>query len=437
MSRLSTSSSRDDVHVSYCASSIIAYRKYQTAMATSKMLLVFCDGTGMDGNLSDNSATDSNTTTAEPLGGDSSAQNATNVLRLSRAVQSLSTDGRRQIVFYQSGVGSEADFAGEAVNGTTVLQALGTAVASKIRDAYAFIAQNFEDGDEICIFGFSRGAYTARKVAGLIDRIGLLQREDLGQFFQIWKSLNDGVDPTIPSGTRTTNIKCVGVWDTVGSVYGTIDALNIKDTSLPATIDVALHALALQENRESFLPTLWTLPESNKVKRGNDTQVLKQIWFAGAHSDVGGGYDRHELADIALFWMAGEIASFINLDLDFIRASAQTNPDPWGTSQPHNAYDELSIAEKPIIGEENRLESGDITSDAQFHQSVLVAPTQLDNDSYMITLDTIREQFGASWAPDCPPLNAFEELCKNFWGVPVSRGDLGPVVFETPSQLFS
>ena len=71
--------------------------------------------------------------------------------------------------------------------------------------------------------------------------------------------------------------RCVGVWDTVGSVYGTIDALNIKDTSLPATIDVALHALALQENRESFLPTLWTLPESNKVKRGNDIQVLKQV----------------------------------------------------------------------------------------------------------------------------------------------------------------
>ena len=73
------------------------------------------------------------------------------------------------------------------------------------------------------------------------------------------------------------NYRCVGVWDTVGSVYNTIDALNIKDTSLPPTIDIALHALALQENRQRFLPTLWTLPETNKVKRGNSTQVLKQV----------------------------------------------------------------------------------------------------------------------------------------------------------------
>ena len=70
--------------------------------------------------------------------------------------------------------------------------------------------------------------------------------------------------------------RCVGVWDTVGSVYNTIDALNIKDTSLPPTIDIALHALALQENRGKYLPSLWTLPETNKVKRGNTTQVLKE-----------------------------------------------------------------------------------------------------------------------------------------------------------------
>ena len=62
-------------------------------------------------------------------------------------------------------------------------------------------------------------------------------------------------------------------------MYNAINALNIKDTSLPPTIDIALHALALQENRQRFLPTLWTLPETNKVKRGNSTQVLKQAWF--------------------------------------------------------------------------------------------------------------------------------------------------------------
>ncbi|PAV20088.1 hypothetical protein PNOK_0502200 [Pyrrhoderma noxium] len=405
-------------------------------MATSKMLLIFCDGTGMDGNLSSGRAIESSNEILGNVRGGSSAQNATNVLRLSRSVHNVAKDGRRQIVFYQSGVGSEADFSGEAVNGTTLLQALGTAVASKIRDAYAFVAQNFEEGDEICIFGFSRGAYTARKLAGLIDKIGLLDRERLGLFFQIWKSLVNNEEPVIPPGTRTTNIKCVGVWDTVGSVYNAINALNIKDTSLPPTIDIALHALALQENRKKFLPTLWTLPETNKVKRGNSTQVLKQIWFPGAHSDVGGGYDRHELADIALFWMAGEISSFINLDLGFLQSSAQEDPDPWGESQPHNAYNELSITEKPVIGHETRLESSQITSDAQFHQSLLVAPTKLQDGTYMITMDSLKAKFGNDWVPDCPPLNEFEEQCKKQWGKPLLRGAFGPVVFEDPSQLF-
>ncbi|KZT09411.1 uncharacterized protein LAESUDRAFT_552679 [Laetiporus sulphureus 93-53] len=393
---------------------------------SGKMLLVFCDGTGMDGNLSKDGV----------LRGSADPQNATNVIRLSRAVKDVSTDGRLQIVFYQSGVGSEADFDGDPLTETTTMQALGTAVASKIRDAYAFIAQNFEEGDEICIFGFSRGAYTARKLSGLIDKIGLLKRQSLGHFFEIWKALNAGKTPVIPPGTRKTNIKCVGVWDTVGSVYNQIDALSIKDTDLPATIDVALHALSLQENRKKFLPTKWTIPARGLALRGsNSTQVFKQIWFPGAHSDVGGGYDRHELADIALYWMAGEISSFINLDLDFLRQTAQQKPEPWGTSQPHNAYEELSYAMQVIIGVETRLQSGDITSGDAFHQSVLFAPTQLTEPKHMVTLDSLKKAFGADWSPSCPDLNEFEQLCKDKWGT-LPRLAAGPIKLESPSDLF-
>ncbi|KAG7096248.1 hypothetical protein E1B28_003697 [Marasmius oreades] len=145
-----------------------------------KTLLVFCDGTGMDGSLSEGSGdTQASQATGGLLGGASlggaplggtplggvttlldsvdggpvHAQYATNVLRLSRSVLPYDKNGNKQIVFYQSGVGSEANFDGDQVTGADVLQALGTAVASKIRDAYVFIAQNFEDGDEICIFG--------------------------------------------------------------------------------------------------------------------------------------------------------------------------------------------------------------------------------------------------------------------------------------------
>lgn len=366
-----------------------------------------------------------------PVRGGSSTQFATNVLRLSRAVYPYTVDKRKQIVFYQSGVGSEANFAGDQVTGTTAMQALGTAVASKIRDAYAFIAQNFEDGDEICLFGFSRGAYTARKLGGLIDAIGLLTRKNLGRFFQIWHQLTVGENPTIPSDTRKTRIKCVGVWDTVGSVYGEIDALSIKDTSLPSTVDVALHALSLQENRKKFLPTLWEKPKGGL----GANQILKQVWFAGAHSDVGGGYERHELADIALFWMAGEIKSFINLDLDFLLASKQPQPQPWGTSQPHNAYEELPFLEKPVIGHETRLESKQITADSVLHASIEFSPQKLDSPDYMVTLEKLVKEFGPSFKPQYPPLNEFEEYCRDNWK-DLPRGIPYRPVFEQPGDLF-
>ncbi|KAI1789975.1 hypothetical protein LXA43DRAFT_538200 [Ganoderma leucocontextum] len=410
-----------------------------------KTLLVFCDGTGMDGALappkSNAPAQDSPQVVLEPgdippvRGGGGSTQYATNVLRLARSVKSVDANGNKQIVFYQSGVGSEANFAGDPVTGTTLLQALGTAVASKIRDAYVFVAQNYEVGDEICLFGFSRGAYTARKLSGLIDQIGLLTRQNLGLFFEIWRQLMNHETPTIPSDTRRVDIKCVGVWDTVGSVYQEIDALNIVDTSLPATVKVALHAVSIQENRKKFLPTLWTTP-SGGLK---PDQVLKQVWFAGAHSDVGGGYERHELADIALFWMAGEIRSLINLDLDFLRSYAQTRPDPWGTSQPHNAYMDTSFAQRPVVGHETRLQSGQITPQSVFHQSVMYSPAQLQSPDYMITMNIIEQSFGHGFAPQYPALNEFEQYCKDHWGTglrdAVPGGDDNPGIVIRPQWI--
>ncbi|KAF9817313.1 hypothetical protein IEO21_03573 [Rhodonia placenta] len=453
-----------------------------------QVLLVFCDGTGMDGNLSNFTklayvfpflvgfvffklnaqfaALDRPQTTSRSssrsqvtahnksppeasvrsqhelpvavlavelmnsiaVRGGSSTQFATNVLRLSRAVYPYTVDKRKQIVFYQSGVGSEANFAGDQVTGTT-------AMPSKIRDAYAFIAQNFEDGDEICLFG---GAYTARKLGGLIDAIGLLTRKNLGRFFQIWHQLTVGETPTIPSDTRKTRIKCIGVWDTVGSVYGEIDALSITDTSLPGTVDVALHALSLQENRKKFLPTLWEKPKGGL----GANQILKQVWFAGAHSDVGGGYERHELADIALFWIIilicigkGEIKSFINLDLEFLLASKQPQPQPWGTSQPHNAYEELPFLEKPVIGQETRLESKQITADSVLHASIEFSPQKLDSPDYMVTLEKLVKEFGPSFKPQYPPLNEFEEYCRDNWK-DLPRGIPYRPVFEQPGDLF-
>ncbi|KAG7096249.1 hypothetical protein E1B28_003698 [Marasmius oreades] len=274
----------------------------------------------------------------------------------------------------------------------------------------------------------SRGAYTARKLSGLIDAIGLLSRQNLSYFFEIWRQLVDNEPTQKFPDTRFPDIKCVGVWDTVGSVYGEIDALNIKDTSLPPTIKVALHGISLQENRKRFLPTLWTIP-SGGLKDG---QVLKQVWFAGAHSDVGGGYERHELADISVYWMAGEIQNLINLDLEFLRSYAQPNPDPWGTSQPHNAYEETSTVLKPIIGHETRLESGQLTPQAVFHSSIQFSPQKLDSPDYMITMSIVEKKFGSGFQPQYPPLNEFEQYCKDHWGTGLNAGRHG---IESPQII--
>ncbi|KAH9991111.1 hypothetical protein BJV77DRAFT_1068455 [Russula vinacea] len=275
-----------------------------------------------------------------------------------------------------------------------ISERLGRCVASKIRDAYGFLAQNFEVGDEIFLFGFSRGAYTARKLAELIDCIGLLTTENLGL-----SSTSGRIYPMVflrysfrnQDDTYQGNwYRCLCVWDTVEPIYA-VDALRLRDTVLPASVDVALHALSLQENRKEFRPKLFTLAVGSN-------QVLKECWFPGAHSDIGGSYPRHELADISLFWMAGEIKnlSLFDLDYDFIERSKQPSPrNDWGSSKPHNAYEETPWCMKTaeLIHAQNRLESGDITNRINYHLSWRYAPDRPSNPHNMVTRRALETRF--------------------------------------------
>ena len=116
----------------------------------------------------------------------------------------------------------------------------------------------------------------------------------------------------------------------------------------------------------------------------------------------------------------GHTESFINYDLDFLQRSGQRGLGPWGTSQPNNAYDDLPLLQKPVLGHETRLDL--ITQDSLFHPSLGrgYAPTDLRNSDYMITMDTLRSRFGASWNPKFVELSAFEGKCKKEWGIFVS-----------------
>ncbi|MBB4003799.1 DUF2235 domain-containing protein [Aurantimonas endophytica] len=250
---------------------------------------------------------------------DDSDKSATNVQRIARAVRGNSGD-MQQIVLYLRGVGSTGTQIQRLLAGAT-----GAGVEDNIRSAYMFLAQNYrparkEGGkdvaaDEIFLFGFSRGAFSARSLAGFISSAGLLKRQRLADLPAAWayyrrvgpRSSKDFCAVAGSDCHHDPEITFVGVWDTVGalgipkSIVGLqIDASHeFHDTTPSKIVANAFHALAIDEYRDEFVPTLWT----GTVPAGAH---VEQCWFAGAHSDVGGGYADRRLADIPLAWMAGK-----------------------------------------------------------------------------------------------------------------------------------
>jgi len=186
------------------------------------------------------------------------------------------------------------------------------------------------------LFGFSRGAFSARSLAGLIGATGLLKRQRLADLSRAW-SYYRKVEDRSPAdfcrrhGTEShleVPIAFLGVWDTVGAlgIPGTMlnhliaEQYEFHDTTPSAIVRVGRQALAIDEQRDEFEPTLWTAPKPE----GAD---IRQVWFAGAHADVGGGYVDRRLADIPLRWMADEaIACGLHLDEDTLPQAGTLDP---------------------------------------------------------------------------------------------------------------
>lgn len=245
--------------------------------------------------------------------------NPTNVLRVARAIAPVASDGRPQVVFYDWGVGTYHDKIGGG--------AFGVGLEKNVQDGYRFIVQNYDPGDEIWLFGFSRGAYTARCLAGMLNNCGILRSvhaDRIPKAFALYKSRSS--PPGSASAKRFRSryaygphrgpVHFVGVWDTVGALGIPTRALAFVseadlfyDEEIGSNVRTARHAVAIDEQREDFEPTLWS------PKEGVD---VRQVWFAGVHSDVGGGYapTRGGLAsDIPLDWMARE-ARAVGLELE-------------------------------------------------------------------------------------------------------------------------
>lgn len=254
-----------------------------------------------------------------------STESNTNVWRMRALCAAQGRDGKPQLVYYEMGVNG---FLGGV---------FGKGLDENIRRAYEWLVENYNPGDEIYIFGFSRGAYTARSLAGLVAMNGILEagspigvlelfdRYKRANEETIWKlqEIRDAGTTSVLSQqenwllkySQPAKITVVGVWDTVGSVgweLGNIPGISRSSfgylhTGLRIHILNAYHALAIDEHRRDFAPTLWDMrfPKNKNavVAKWRPLMSVEQRWFVGAHANVGGGYPTDLLAQAPLRWM--------------------------------------------------------------------------------------------------------------------------------------
>ena len=265
----------------------------------------------------------------------------TNVSKLHAALASTGAQGVPQVKYYHPGVGT-GPWWDRWLGG-----AFGVGLSENIRLAYAWLIEQWEEGDELFLFGFSRGAYTVRSLAGLIRNSGLLRREHRDRIDEAYalyrrrdpRSGPNGEDATVFRARygREIRIRFIGVWDTVGALgipFGpmrvfTWPRLRFHDVKLSSYVDFAYQALAIDERRRPFKPSTWEQQEHSVG------QVMEQRWFAGTHSNVGGGYADAGLSDVALEWMASR-AEACGLGVDAAVLAGAIRPDALGELRKSN-----------------------------------------------------------------------------------------------------
>ncbi|MEP2990377.1 MAG: DUF2235 domain-containing protein [Parasphingorhabdus sp.] len=291
----------------------------------------------------------------------------TNVWRLSQMVSRRDSQGNRQLRYYTPGVGTAR---GEKIRGG----ALGHGLDEDVIEAYRWLMGNFTQkkgetpSDEIYIFGFSRGAFTARSLSGMIARCGLLRAgaplsvEELYNRYRMDSKapslveLYDKDNPTaaerrLMRHSRRVIIRMIGVWDTVGALgvpFGNIPGISRRrfgfhNTDLSKLYEHAYQALAVDEHRKAFDPTLWTLFKptgSDHPKKGSwrPTQV-EQRWFVGAHANIGGGIPSDDLPQLPMDWLVGKANA---LGLTF-RETVKVRKDKDWKGSIHDSFAEFAF----------------------------------------------------------------------------------------------
>ncbi|PZC41998.1 MAG: Uncharacterized protein, PA2063/DUF2235 family [Chloroflexi bacterium] len=251
----------------------------------------------------------------------------TNVVHIARALRPYNSPS--QCCFYDRGVGSARSLINKVFGGV-----FGLGLNKNITDAYSYIVEKYEPGDHIYLCGFSRGAYTACSVAGMIRKCGILKREHAANVADAFTLYRDADHPNDPAPTKFRDdfshpkpeIRFLGVWDTVGAHGIPVPKLRDRLTRIPGLgrwhrerfefhdvelsriVKNAYHALAIDERRAAFTPTLWDYAPK-RDDQGHPVQHVEQRWFVGDHSDIGGGHDTRELSDVALHWIAQKLVN--------------------------------------------------------------------------------------------------------------------------------
>jgi uncharacterized protein (DUF2235 family) len=246
----------------------------------------------------------------------------TNVFKIAQIIKPIAHDGTSQLSYYQPGLGTEHGEFDRITDGI-----FGWGIDTAIQEAYRFICFNYEPGDEIYLFGFSRGAYTVRSLAGFLYCAGLLQRPHMRkvpQAYELYRTLSFDDLAAIAFRSQyseTVPIKLLACWDTVGKLgvpeqipwlsEWTNTQYQFHDTKLNYQIEHALHAVAIDERRKVFEVTPMTISEGA-------TTTLHQVWFPGTHGCVGGGILNFSgLSDVTLQWMI-EMVGKLGLGLEFV-----------------------------------------------------------------------------------------------------------------------
>ncbi|KAK4205118.1 hypothetical protein QBC40DRAFT_215882 [Triangularia verruculosa] len=338
----------------------------ETTPPPYKRIIVCCDGTAA-------TAYDYRDVGKKPF---------TNVSRISRSIRPQSRDGIPQVVLYLPGVGTAE---GNIFNMWN--RGYGIGLDEKIIEAYSFICHNYRSAeenngiaDQIFLMGYSRGAFTVRCVADIINKAGLLRKEGIcyvGNLYSLWRMEKQipppssppqvghpnlsptsfrGIDTTFQQDPRLRHypvrVKVCALWDTVNSTFHfrwgrPKRRFTFVDSECCEGIDNVIQALALHETRRPYRPIVLKRPVNNQVR-------LEQCWFAGKHSDIGRGKKGQDLDNFPLIWALDKLSEFLDLDLDVVwktepgrptcgsKSSLDRNPREYRPSSYTMAYPDKS-----------------------------------------------------------------------------------------------